>query len=75
MYNTTVQKALKEIPRLESFEQLLSESTLNELDKEILRMHYLDEKDFSYIADSLGYSESGIKKRHGKALKKLSSII
>lgn len=75
MYDMSMQRKLKEIPDLSSFEGLLEVSTLCDLDKKILRMHYLEEKDYAFIADSLGYSESGIKKRHMKALKKLSNII
>lgn len=75
MYDTSVQKALKAIPELKTFEQLLQESTLSELDKQIFRLHYLEDKDFAFIADELGYSESGIRKRHRRAIKKLSSIL
>ena len=74
-YDTSVQKALKSIPEVKTFEQILQESTLSELDKEIFRLHYLEDKDFAFIADKLGYSESGIRKKHGKAIKKLSSIV
>ena len=48
---------------------------LTEEDKEILRMHYLHGKDFRYIGDTLGFSESTIKKRHRKALQKLNHIL
>lgn len=75
MYDVSMQRKLKEIPDLSTFEGILKASTLNELDKKILRMHYLEELDYAFIADTLGYSESGIKKRHKKALKKLSKII
>lgn len=74
-YNVSMQRALKDIPTIAVFEDILKASTLNELDKEIFRLHYLEEKDFAFIADKLGYSESGIRKRHTKALKKLSKII
>lgn len=75
MYDTSVQKALKEIAEIDVFEKILSSSTLSELDKSIFRLHYLEDKDFTYIADELGYSESGIRKRHWKALKKLRKIL
>ena len=75
MYNTTVQKALRNVAEITVFEDILNSSTLSDLDKQIFRMHYLQEHDFAYIADELGYSESGIRKRHGKAIKKLSKII
>ena len=43
-------------------------------DKTIMILHYLKDKDFRYIADELGYSESTIKYRHKKAIKKLSKL-
>lgn len=66
---------LKEICLVTTFEDLLDLCTLSDIDKEILRLHYLKEKDFRFIGDELGFSESAIKQRHRKALKKLGNII
>ena len=66
---------LKEICLVTAFEDLLDLCTLSDIDKEILRLHYLKEKDFRFIGDELGFSESAIKQRHRKALKKLRNII
>ena len=66
---------LKEICLVTAFEGLLDLCTLSDIDKEILRLHYLKEKDFRFIGDELGFSESAIKQRHRKALKKLGNII
>lgn len=71
---TETRKRLKDIPSIVTFDALLEQSTLSDLDKEILRLHYLKEKDFRYIGDILGYAEVTIKKRHLKALKKLSNL-
>ena len=71
---TEVRNRIKSIPDIVSFDDLLERSTLSDLDKEILRLHYLKEKDFRYIGDTLGYAEITIKKRHVKALNKLSSL-
>lgn len=67
-------KQLKEIPDILGFNDLLEQSTLSDVDKEILRLHYLKMKDFRFIGDTLGYSESTIKKRHTKALSKLNKL-
>ena len=72
--NVETRKKLKGIASITAFDTLLEESTLSELDKQILRLHYLEEKDFRYIGDILGYAEITIKKRHLKALKKLSEL-
>ena len=72
--NIETRRKLKDIASLSRFDSLLEESTLSDLDKEILRLHYLKEKDFRYIGDTLGYAEITIKKRHINALKKLSEL-
>lgn len=68
-------RKLKEIADISSFTALLNSSTLSDIDKRILRLHYIDEKDFRYIGDMLGFSESTIKRRHRKALVKISKIL
>lgn len=72
--NIETRKKLRDIASITQFDVLLEQSTLSDLDKEILRLHYLKEKDFRYIGDILGYAEITIKKRHLKALKKLSEL-
>lgn len=66
---------LKSIPRVSTFMELLNSCTLSDEDKEILKMHYVQNKNLSYIADVLGYSESTIKKKHKKILCKISKIL
>lgn len=68
-------RKLKDIYSITAFEALLNECTLSDTDKEILRLHYIQEKDFCYIGDKLGFSETAIKQRHRKALNKLSRLI
>lgn len=66
---------LKSIPRVSTFMELLNSCTLSEEDKEIIKLHYVKNKSLSYIADTLGYSESAIKKKHKKILSKISKIL
>ena len=68
-------KYLREIPRLSDFEAILEESTLSDIDKDILRLHYLKQKNFAYIGDALGFSEETIEERHKRALKKITQLI
>ena len=68
-------KKLKGIASVSSFASLIDSATLSDTDKQILKLHYLDEKDFRFIGDTLGYSESTIKKRHRKILAKLSRLL
>lgn len=66
---------IKEIAEIKTFNQLIDACTLTDEDKELLRMHYLQGKDFRYIGDMLGFSESTVKRRHRKALQKLNRIL
>lgn len=68
-------RKIKEIPLASDFESLIQRCNISEKDRQIMRMHYLMEKDFRYIGDTLGYSESTIKKRHAKVLSKLNKIL
>ena len=66
---------LKGIADISSLTDLLNKSTISDDDKLLLRLHYLQGKDFRYIGDMLGYSESTIKQRHRRILKKISKIL
>lgn len=66
---------LKSIPKVSTFMELLDSCTLSDEDKEIVKLHYVQNKNLGYIADMLGYSESAIKKKHKKILCKLSKIL
>ena len=66
---------IKDIASVDVFYDILDKCVLSDDDKEMLKMHYVSEKDLSFIADTLGYSESTIKYRHKKALKKLGNIL
>ena len=70
-----IKRKVKEIPDIRSFSGLLEASTLSDLDKEIIRMYYIQQRDFAYIADSLGYTEQTVKLKHKKALMKLSKLL
>jgi len=70
-----IKRKVKEIPDIRSFNGLLEASTLSDLDKEIVRMYYIQQRDFAYIADSLGYTEQTVKLKHKKALMKLSKLL
>lgn len=66
---------IKEIASVTTFNDLIDMCTITEEDKELLRLHYLQGKDFRYIGDKLGFAESTIKKRHRKALQKLNKLL
>ena len=66
---------IQEIPKKSIFLSLLDECLLSPEDKQIAKLYYLDNKTLGYIADILGYSESTIKKRHSKILKKIRKLL
>lgn len=70
-----VRKKIKSIGKKATFNSILEESTLNDKEKHLMVMYYLEKKDFDYIADILGYSKAGIVKMHKRILKQLESLI
>jgi DNA-directed RNA polymerase specialized sigma subunit len=66
---------VKNINRKTDFNSLLEESMLSEIEKKIMVMYYLENKQMNYIADELGYSEQGIIKMHKRILNKLESLL
>lgn len=68
-------RRLRDVSLVSDFNQLLDLCTLSEEDKTILRLHYIEDKDFRFVGDQLGYSERTIKARHKRALKKLSDAL
>ncbi len=66
---------LKSICEVSTFENLMEKCILSDIEKEILRLHYLKGKDFCYIGDELGFAEVTIKKKHKKILQKLNKLI
>lgn len=72
--NARTRKGLKSIGSVQDFESLLEKTMLSEEEKDILRMHYHEQRTLSYIADSLGMSEASVKKKHKKILMKIGKL-
>lgn len=66
---------LQEVCDVSSFEDLLNSCILTDDERELMNLHYLKGKDFRYIADSLGFSESTIKRKHRKILGKVGKLM
>lgn len=67
-------RKIQDISSVKTFEELLENCILTDEDKTLMRLHYLNGKDFRFIGDSLGFSESTIKRRHKKILQKLNKM-
>lgn len=61
-------RKIQDISSVKTFEELLENCILTDEDKMLMRLHYLNGKDFRFIGDLLGFSESTIKRRHKKIL-------
>ena len=70
-----IKNRLKHISSVEDFRQMLNGVMLSDADKQMLEMIYIKGNDFRYIADSLGFSESTIKRRHKQAIAKLNNML
>ena len=53
----------------------MNKSMISDEEKELMRLHYIQKKDFRFIGDTLGYSEASIKAKHRKILKKLNKLL
>lgn len=73
--NVETRNKIKELPEVISFKELIERSMLRPIEKELMQLHYVQDKDFRYIGDMLGYSESWMKKVHIRALRKLNKIL
>lgn len=70
-----IRKRVKGIDRKSTLNSILDDSMLDEKEQQMIKMHYIEGKSFDYIADILGYSQSGILKMHKRALKKIENLI
>ena len=70
-----IRQKIREIANIIDFNEMLDKTTLNDEDKALIRMHYLEGKNFCFIADILGYAESTIKYRHHMALVKIGKVL
>lgn len=66
---------IQEFSSYDDFYALINSCIMSDEDRQILKMIYIDDKNLAYIGDILGYSESTIKSRHRKLLKKLMKLL
>ena len=68
-------RKLMAIADINDFLGLLDRCVLTEEDKTLMKMHYIDGKDFRYIGDALGFSERCVKERHRRIVSKISHLL
>lgn len=57
------------------FNEIMDEAMLSENEVCMMRMYYIDKHDFNFIADTLGYSKTGVLRMHKRILSKLESLL
>lgn len=70
-----IKRKVQKINKKSTFNSILDESMLDEREKQLMTMHYLEGNSFDYIADIMGYSINGILKMHKRSLKKLEELL
>ncbi len=73
--NVDTRNALNAIPKRSELKDLLDAVNIGPDDRELMRLRYEEQKTWDFIADTLGYSISSVKRRHGKILDKICKII
>ena len=66
---------LKDIVKISTLVELLDNCNLTDEDREIIKLHYINHKELDFIADTLGYSLSAIKKKHKRILTKIDKML
>lgn len=70
-----IKNKVKQINSKTTFNEILEDSMLSDKEKEMMRMYYIEQKDFDFIADTLGYSKAGILKMHNRILNKIETLL
>ena len=66
---------MQKIGKKSDFNEILENSLLNDREKEMMTMYYIERKDMDYIADIMGYSKAGIIKMHKRCLNKIETLL
>ena len=66
-----IKRKITEISSTKTFNELIDSTILSSEEKAIIDDIYIKKLTLFAIAEKLGYSESGIKKKHSKILKRL----
>ena len=58
-----------------SFNALLDTIPLSDTERSLMVLHYIKRQDFNFIADTLGFSESTIRRKHRDILKRIKTSV
>lgn len=66
---------LKAIKLKSDFLELIDKIILSEDERKILIKHYIENKNFAFIGDELGYTEQAVIRKHCLILDKLKDVV
>ena len=58
-----------------SLNEILNTIPLSDNERAIMVLHYIKRNDFNFIADTLGFSESTIRRKHREILKRIKTSV
>lgn len=68
-------RAARRVTRESRLRAAIDAANIGETNRRLLRMRYLDGRNFGYIAAELGFSESQIYRRHKAAMVILAAVL
>jgi len=74
-YHKETRRKVTDMEDLEEYHRLLDRVKLTPIERQVCDLKYLGGQNMAFIGDKLGYSESGIKRIHKRALHKISKMI
>ena len=74
-YNREARRRITQMPAMAEYRILMQRAKPTPIERAVCDLKYLDGQNLAYIGDKLGYSESGIKRIHRRALQKISKLI
>lgn len=73
--NARTRTKIRNIRTIAEFEDLINGVMITDEEREIMRLHYKENKTLSYIAYELGMSDATVKRKHKKILMKIGKLI
>lgn len=75
MSHIETRRYLRQISDVAAFNEIINAVILSEQEKQLMQLHYIDKQDFRFIGDTLGLSESSVKRKHREILRTIERYI
>ncbi len=74
-YRKKTRRQVTDMEDIEEYHRLMARVKLTPIERQVCDLKYLEGQNLAFIGDKLGYSESGIKSIHKRALRKIAKMI